>query len=810
MKQGSILTKAPALFAIGASALLIIFFILSFGSIMSGDPSNQTVSDPFSKSEVKDVPRGPSSESGSVPRPSSGNNNEVDAPPSDGDVADAKEALRKVNEKRDAYLKKRSSEKLGAIVGGAEEREKRREKVPKRGAYNKRPGSLYKPVPTIKVGPGHNTDGDELYPLYGDDLDYATELFEKQSDADPYDYPEKADELAKPGSIWAELVANYKNQPVAFLTQANESAMCLLSAVYTGNCKYLDESFYDCVVRLGADRIQNAMSEKCRKSDIWRDVKQRALLPGVPEKADKNTPIKYGKVVESETCTAEQRQEAVRYVPPQERHIAPFGPPRQCKNGAYQYPIAFGVPAKNVQDRLFPKLFDFNPVPLDIPPKPFTFNDEDSYQALAATSHFCMTHSRGGWDCGRHYEIMGAGCVPYFIDIHAMPPYILSQMPVRLFQEIVREPQFKHIGYVTGAYRDYFRNLSTSVDAGKTVRMSPHFTLSSFNFRGRVKVSPKIHWHFDHSQFDVTNYWRVARKLFRFTRKYLTSEALASYVLTTMGAADAKRVLVVSRNDYDNLHMSLVTGLDGLGVETTVVTARETQGLYKCFNLLKGRSASFDLPWPDTSLIATRRTSYGVSRHGVHGSGIPWANRAHSSKKLTFASRLKVVQHRLFGHMSADKFNASVFDLEHALQLPSPTSPNAPPAITSTTSAVAANNDSAAPKVISKRLLAEIANDKKLSLLHRQEELSFKDSKNRKERIEEEHDKLQPYYDAIIISYYSTSKFPVEMVRTLSAAVDGRIAVTDHEDTMGDPRAGSEEIAKQAFFFSRELRRVNC
>ena len=143
--------------------------------------------------------------------------------------------------------------------------------------------------------------------------------------------------------------------------------------------------------------------------------------------------------------------------------VSPHQQQQQQRQFPRLYPISFGTPLANMQQRLFPKLFDFHPVPLDGGPadgadRTVGLHDEDLMQSLAALSYYCPTHSRGGWDCGRHYEWLSAGCVPYFVDVLAMPPSVLPQLPKQLLRDVVLQPAMRRApAFVVRAVGDRFR-----------------------------------------------------------------------------------------------------------------------------------------------------------------------------------------------------------------------------------------------------------------------------------------------------------------------------------------------------------------
>jgi hypothetical protein len=64
--------------------------------------------------------------------------------------------------------------------------------------------------------------------------------------------------------------------------------------------------------------------------------------------------------------------------------------------------------------------------------KSYVFNTEELYYQQYAESYFGLTTKKGGWDCMRHYEIIRAGCIPYFPDIVDKPISTMSTYPVLL------------------------------------------------------------------------------------------------------------------------------------------------------------------------------------------------------------------------------------------------------------------------------------------------------------------------------------------------------------------------------------------
>ena len=48
---------------------------------------------------------------------------------------------------------------------------------------------------------------------------------------------------------------------------------------------------------------------------------------------------------------------------------------------------------------------------------------------------FAYTKKKGGWDCGRHYEILFNGCIPIFENLEKCPEHIMVDFPKKLIIE---------------------------------------------------------------------------------------------------------------------------------------------------------------------------------------------------------------------------------------------------------------------------------------------------------------------------------------------------------------------------------------
>eukprot|EP00966_Prymnesium_polylepis_P233178 5392699-Prymnesium_polylepis.1 len=68
----------------------------------------------------------------------------------------------------------------------------------------------------------------------------------------------------------------------------------------------------------------------------------------------------------------------------------------------------------------------------------YVFSDERTYLDHYRRSLFCVTRKKTGWDSGRHLEIIGSGCVPYFVDLGQLPARTLALYPRDMMRRAMR------------------------------------------------------------------------------------------------------------------------------------------------------------------------------------------------------------------------------------------------------------------------------------------------------------------------------------------------------------------------------------
>ena len=105
---------------------------------------------------------------------------------------------------------------------------------------------------------------------------------------------------------------------------------------------------------------------------------------------------------------------------------------QECFSFKGYYPISFSWP-RDFEEPQNPKS---NALSTTVPYVPYSFDEVGKYYGEYANSTLAITHKKGGWDCFRHLEIIGAGCIPLFLDIEKIPKYTMVLYPKDLFKVV--------------------------------------------------------------------------------------------------------------------------------------------------------------------------------------------------------------------------------------------------------------------------------------------------------------------------------------------------------------------------------------
>jgi hypothetical protein len=96
------------------------------------------------------------------------------------------------------------------------------------------------------------------------------------------------------------------------------------------------------------------------------------------------------------------------------------------------WPISFSYPRP---------FLPVNPEPRKVvapitPGIPYSFTDEEAYRATYADAIWGVTHRKAGWDCFRHVEILGAGSTPLMLDAARIPRFSMVHYPKSTFARL--------------------------------------------------------------------------------------------------------------------------------------------------------------------------------------------------------------------------------------------------------------------------------------------------------------------------------------------------------------------------------------
>mgnify|MGYP000482751591 CR=1 FL=1 len=178
---------------------------------------------------------------------------------------------------------------------------------------------------------------------------------------------------------------------------------------------------------------------------------------------------------------------------------------RRCHELLGVWPISFSHPRlRPLEARKSDKV-----ISRIIPGVPYAFKNEDAYLREYSSAALALTHRKAGWDCFRHVEILAAGSVPLMPDIEAVPRFCMLHYPVEAMREVTQH----------AVHRGIHPSLAT-------------------------------------------------REAFRaYTQRFLTTQAMASYMLNAAGLQEAESVLFIDpalRESADYLSVLSLIGLKQL------------------------------------------------------------------------------------------------------------------------------------------------------------------------------------------------------------------------------------------------------
>jgi hypothetical protein len=94
------------------------------------------------------------------------------------------------------------------------------------------------------------------------------------------------------------------------------------------------------------------------------------------------------------------------------------------------YPISFCIPEETIVQNLEEVLANKKQLEAFYQPgQTYAFNHPEPYFKMYQEAFFGKTKKKGGWDCWRHLEILGNGCLPVFENLENLPKDIMTFYP---------------------------------------------------------------------------------------------------------------------------------------------------------------------------------------------------------------------------------------------------------------------------------------------------------------------------------------------------------------------------------------------
>jgi hypothetical protein len=185
------------------------------------------------------------------------------------------------------------------------------------------------------------------------------------------------------------------------------------------------------------------------------------------------------------------------------------------------FPISFAISETKIVTQIPEKTKDFaHIIPGNL--RTYIYDNEQEYYQDYQRSFYGITCKKGGWDCMRHYEILANGCIPYFIDLEDCPENVMHLLPKKLIKEAMNLP---------------------GVSYGKI----------------------------DHTIFDTKRYYEILAELLEYTRKHLTTRAMAQYLLDTIAYSGNGKILFLGLDaEGDYLKTALLIGLKQINPDNVI------------------------------------------------------------------------------------------------------------------------------------------------------------------------------------------------------------------------------------------------
>lgn len=143
------------------------------------------------------------------------------------------------------------------------------------------------------------------------------------------------------------------------------------------------------------------------------------------------------------------------------------------------FPISFAIPTNKLCSTEVTKTRDLAHI---IPGVRHTYiyNEETDYYKGYQEAMFGMTCKKAGWDCMRHYEILGNRCIPLFRDIDHCPSLTMANFPKAICSDIMKKVLSKsfHPGVI---YNEYAETLFDYTAKHLTTKALGEYIINNYN-----------------------------------------------------------------------------------------------------------------------------------------------------------------------------------------------------------------------------------------------------------------------------------------------------------------------------------------
>lgn len=125
-------------------------------------------------------------------------------------------------------------------------------------------------------------------------------------------------------------------------------------------------------------------------------------------------------------------------------------------------PIGFAFPEEKIPPRVAKTRAVAHCDPRDR--STYIYDTEEGYYHGYSESLFGITTCKAGWDCMRHYEIMAAGALPWFMDIDKCPPTTCTFLPRQELSLVNRlVSRINPEEFMTGNLREVWQEINEQV-----------------------------------------------------------------------------------------------------------------------------------------------------------------------------------------------------------------------------------------------------------------------------------------------------------------------------------------------------------